>query len=375
MDKIRVLHVVRPSEGGIKNHLLSLIEGADRCRYEHMVACPYGRMAEAFEEMGAITFPLPLKGEMSPSSDMAAVKALISILKEHRVDIIHVHGSKAGVVGRLAAMIAGVPFVVMTVHNSIFYDHLPAWKTKIYAAAERFLAGRTKKIITVSEALRRELIFREKIGPEKLITVYNGIETDIFMGKKDRVYAESVLGIPSGKKIVGTVARLAPQKGVKFFIQAAALLAEKIDGLVFVVIGDGPLRHELEDEARKLKVADIIIFTGERKDVPGLMPGMDVFVLASVTEGLPLTILEAMVAGRPVVATRVGGIPEIIDEEVNGILVDPGDAMGLAAAVEAVLADKEKAERMGEYARSRVLGNFTACMMVNGIESVYAGIV
>ncbi|MCL5057638.1 MAG: glycosyltransferase family 4 protein [Actinobacteria bacterium] len=372
MGRIKVMHVIRPSQGGIRNHLLTLVGESDRNRFEHMVACPEG-MAGQFAQR-VKTYPLPLEGDISLAGDLAAAKKLFCLFRDCRVDIVHAHGSKAGLVGRPAALLAGVPAVVMTVHNSIFHHHLPGWKVSLFAASERFLAGYTARIIAVSEALRRELIDREGVRPERVVTVYNGIAPEAFCSGPDREYLERVTGIPAGRKLVGTVARLAPQKGLKYLLNAASLLSARGEELSFVIVGDGPLRKELEKEVSDLDLPGRVFFTGQRRDVDRLMPCFDVFVLPSVSEGLPLTILEAMAAGRPVVSTRVGGIPEVIEEGVSGLLVDPGDIEGLARAIAYIAGDEEIARRMGGQGRERVVKHFNSRKMAGDTDSIYNGL-
>jgi len=369
MGRIKVMHVIRPSQGGIRNHLITLVGESDRDRFEHMVACPED-MAGYFSQR-VKTYPMSLEGDISPAGDLAAAKKLFSFFRKCRVDIVHTHGSKAGLVGRPAALLAGVPAVVMTVHNSIFHHHLPGWKVSLFAASERFLAGYTARIIAVSEALRRELIDREGVSPERVVTVYNGIAPDAFCIGPDREYLERVTGIPAGRKVVGTVARLAPQKGLKYLLKAASRLSARGEGLSYVIVGDGPLRGELEKEVLDLNLSGRVFFTGQRLDVHRLMPCFDVFVLPSVSEGLPLTILEAMAAGRPVISTRVGGIPEVIEDGVNGLLVNPGDASGLARAIEYITGDEEISRRMGGQARERVVKHFNSRKMAGDTDSIY----
>ncbi|KJS68820.1 MAG: hypothetical protein JL50_03985 [Peptococcaceae bacterium BICA1-7] len=369
MGRIKVMHVIRPSQGGIRNHLLTLVGESDQKRYEHMVACPED-MADHFSKR-VKTFPLSLGGDISPAGDLAAVKKLITFFRGYRADIVHAHGSKAGLVGRPAALLAGVPAVVMTAHNSIFHQHLPGWKVSLFAASERFLAGYTTRIIAVSEALRRELIDREGVRPERVVTVYNGIVPEVFCARPDREYLERVTGAPAGRKVVGTVARLAPQKGLKYLLGAASRLTARGEDLNFVLVGDGPLRGELEKEVRDLNLSGRVFFTGQRMDVHRLMPCFDIFVLPSVSEGLPLTILEAMASGRPVISTRVGGIPEVIEDGVSGLLVNPGDAEGLARAIGFFAGDEEISRRMGGQARDRVIKNFSARKMAGDTDTIY----
>lgn len=365
------MHVVRPAAGGMKNHLLALTGASDRERFAHMVACPPGSLAESLAGRGVRTFCVPLKGELSPGEDLWAIKILASLFKTNGVDVVHAHGSKAGLVGRLAAKLAGVPAVVFTVHNSIFYEEWPRWKKGLFALSERVLAGFTDRIITVSNHLRGEIMSREKISPEKIVTIYNGIEPEEFNRVPDRNYLHEIAGIPAGKKIVGTVARLAPQKGVGGFIKAAAVVASDIKDAVFLVAGDGPLRAGLEKEAAAPGLTGRVFFIGERRDIDRIMPCLDLFVLASVTEGMPLAVLEAMAACRPVVATRVGGVPEIITDGVNGLLVKPGDVAGLAAAIRKLVGDREMSGALGKEGRKRVLRDFTVGNMARRTESLY----
>lgn len=372
---IRVMHVVRPVAGGIKNHLLDLIGASHGGRFRHMVACPPGSLADALTVRGIKTFGLPLEGELSPRRDLACVRLLVSLLKSCRVDVVHAHGYKAGLVGRIAAKAAGVPAVVLTVHGSILQDRRPTWKKHLFAVSERFLAGLSDRIITVSGELGREIADRKIASPEKLVTIYNGIAPERFNKPPDREYLQKATGIPAGKKIVGTVSRLAPQKGVGDFIKAAARLAGETKDTVFLVAGDGPLRSDLERKAAEMNLAGKIFFTGERQDIQMILPCLDVFVLASVTEGMPLTVLEALAAGRPVVATRVGGIPEAVSDGVNGLLVSPGDAQGMAAAILRLLEDPGASRKMGEEGRKRVAGDFTVDKMVGATEQVYMDLV
>lgn len=374
MDRIGVMHVIRPSEGGIRNHLLSLAGQSDRGRFEHMVACPEA-MTRHFADGGIKIFPLPLGGDVEPVKDLAAARLLHRLLRENRVNIVHVHGSKAGLVGRPAALLAGVPAVVMTVHNSVLHDHLPRWKVNMLVSSERILAFFTSQIIAVSEALRRELITRHRVGPDRVVTVYNGIAPEIFSAGTGREYLERLAGIPPGRVIVGTVARLAPQKGLQHLIRAASLLAAGNSKAVFVIVGDGPLREDLKSQVRMLNLEDRFFFTGQRQDVHRLMSCFDLFVLPSLTEGLPLTILEAMAAGRPVVATRVGGIPEVVEDGVSGLLVEPGDAGGLARAVAFLAGSGEVAQRMGRRGRIKVIEQFTTGKMVRETEKIYSRLI
>lgn len=370
MPRFKILHVIRPAKGGMKNHLLSLLYLADRNLFELAVACPPGSMTREISQLGIKVIPIPLKGEISPRSDWTTISTLVQILRREGITILHAHSSKAGLVGRVAAGLARTPVVFMTAHNSIFYEYWPAWKKSIFAASEWLLARHTHRILTVSEALREELLTTERLNPDQVLTIHNGIDLTPFRQGVERRAVLRSLGVPQLGQLVGTIARLAPQKGLTFFLQAAAILCRDYQ-VNFVVVGDGPLRQALEEERTALGLQRRFFFVGERQDIPQILSAMDIFVLPSVTEGLPLTILEAMAAGKPVVATRVGGIPEVVMDEKTGLLVPPQNPQALARAVATLLSNRNRAKEMGQHGQQRVLERFTNDIMVRKIEEQY----
>lgn len=375
MSKIRVLHVARPSDGGIKKHILTLIEYSDREIFDHMVACPPGAVTDTFKNRGIRTFTLPIKGSISVRPDIQAITILTCIIRENRLDIVHCHGYKAGLVGRAAALLAGVPAVV-TIHNSIIFSTRDSlWKRKIYTTGEKIMSCFTDRYIAVSGDLACEIAFCNGINPGKVTVIYNGINHHHFETTPDRQYLERTTGITPGDRVVGTVARLTPQKGVDDFIKAAAILTSRLSGVSFLVVGGGPLREVLERQSRDLNLAGKLFFTGERRDIDMIMPCLDVFVLASVSEGLPLALLEAMAAGRPVVATRVGGVPEVLSDGVNGILLNPGDVEGLAGAIGSLIMNREIWSKMALAGRNRLLEGFTNEKMISSTEKVYTDLI
>ncbi|MBM7855889.1 glycosyltransferase involved in cell wall biosynthesis [Desulfohalotomaculum tongense] len=370
MAKIKVLHLIRPAAGGMKKHLLDLVRLSDRSLYQVEAAVPHDCVfKQELRETGVNILSIPLKGDISPLWDWQAVWQLARYLKEQKVTILHSHGSKAALVGRMAALIANTPVVLFTVHNSIFYEEWPQWKKKLMAAAENILAKRTDKIITVSNQLRDQIIRLEKIPEEKIVTIYNGIDVSKIKCRVNKFKLFKTLGLPPLGRLVGVAARLAPQKGVEYFLKAASLLKEYQAN--FVVIGEGPLRRELMAEAKNLGLKNRVFFVGYRNDIERVLPGIDIFVLPSVTEGLPLTILEAMAAGRPVVASRVGGIPEVIENRQTGLLVEPKNPAELAKAIAGLLEDRQWAEEMGAAGRKLVKEKFTVEKMVGRTMNLY----
>lgn len=370
MKRFRVLHVIRPAAGGMRCHLLNLLRYTDRNLFEPGVAGPPGEMLAAAAELGAKVFPITLRGELDPLRDAWAVFQLSRVLRRERVSILHAHSAKAGLVGRLAAVCARTPVVFFTVHNSIFYAEWPEYKKGFFALAEKVLARRTYRIITVSEALRQELIAREGLKPGQVVTVYNGINPEEFQVAESREALRRRLGLPAEAPLVGIVTRLAPQKGLRYLIEAAALFPPE-ERLVFVVVGDGPLRAELQELAEKSGVGSHFVFTGVRRDVPLILGALDLLVLPSVTEGLGLILLEAMAASLPVVATAVGGVPEVVLDGETGVLVPPRDPAALAGAIAGLLRAPERARRLGAAGRERVARLFTVERMVGQISALY----
>lgn len=367
----RVMHVIRPAAGGMKNHLLSLLEYADRDRLQLYVSGP-PELLEAVRPGEVKVYPLPLSPEVNPLHDRVVISRLAALLRQEKIDLLHAHGSRAGIPGRLAALLAGTPLRFFTAHNSIFYSGWPAWKLSAMVLAERLLAACSQQVIAVSENLRRELLEREKLPPHKVVVIHNGIDPDRFMSERRCAVIEGDRGDRS--VVLGTVARLAPQKGLATLLRAFALLEEQLAGafdLRLVLVGDGPLLSELKTLARQLGIDRRVIFTGMRRDIPELLHSFDIFVLPSLTEGLPLTVLEAMAAGLPVVASRVGGIPEAVLDGQTGFLVPPGHEAALAGKLGHLVQQPEWRCRMGAAGRQRVLAEFTARSMVRKTERLY----
>lgn len=354
----------------MKRHLLTLLHYTDRTLFEPLVAGPPDELLAEIRAAGFRTFPVPLKGELDPIQDLRSVSLLVSLLRRERVTILHAHGAKAGLVGRLAGLWARTPILLVTVHNSIFAAEWPRWKKRVFAAAEAILARWTSRIITVSEALRQEIIKCEKLRPAQLVTIYNGIEPDLFCLRENREALRSHLGLPVNQPVVITVARLASQKGIRYLVEAAALFPPEHRPF-FLVVGDGPLRGELVRQAATLGVNKHLFFTGSRNDLPQLLNAADLLVLPSLTEGLGLVLLEAMAASLPVVATRVGGIPEVVVDGETGILVPPRDPAALAQAIEILLANPERARAMGAAGRERVRRFFTVEKMARSVMALY----
>ncbi|MHB1420032.1 MAG: glycosyltransferase family 4 protein [Bacillota bacterium] len=372
MGKINVMHVLRPAEGGMKDHVLALVRRHDSEKFNIIVGCPPSSgMQEPFRDLGVQTYPLDLPGEISPQRDFRLVQVLTAAFLELGIQIVHTHGMKAGFVGRLAAAKARVPVVVATVHNFLYGEKLPAWRKAVYTAAQRWLARGTDHFITVSQALAGDITRREGVPAGRVTTIYNGIDLSRFQMIIDYAKKKQELGLHVNAPVIGTVSRLIPEKGVACFLRAALIVKYFMPEVQFLIVGDGPQRHQLEEEARQLNLGHSVVFTGFRSDVPQILPLINVFVTPSLSEGLSIATLEAMAARRPVVASQVGGLPEIVIPGRTGLLVKPNDPEALADAVLCLMKSPRKALAYGTNAREMVEQDFRVETMVERTEGIY----
>ena len=298
------------------------------------------------------------------------------IMRKENIHIVHSQGGRAEFFARMAAKLAKIPKVVSTVAMPVEgYDVSPIRKAA-YVAFDRFTERFVDKFIVVSEALRRTLIERHKIPPEKVIRIYNGIELDKYdpeLYSREKVRKELRIGLD--EPLVGAIGRLVWQKGFPFFIRAASYVLRTIPNAKFLLVGDGPLRSELERMVSDLGMTEDFIFTGFREDIPEVLAALDVLVLSSLKEGLPMILLEGMAMAKPVVATQIEGISEVVEHGKTGILVPPEDPQALAEGIIALLRDEDKARRMGQAGRKRVEEKFSVDEMVRRTQGVYESMV
>lgn len=292
-----------------------------------------------------------LRSEIAPLDDRRALADLQACLKGF--DVVHTHSSKAGALGRLAAHRAGTARIVHTFHGFPFHQFQSWPRRAAYVQVERSVGRFTDVFLAVGPAVAAEAVTRRIAPPERVRTIGVGLAKALTApGPLDRAEARRVLGVPPGMQVVGTVGRLAFQKAPEDFVRALAGLHR---GDVYGVwIGDGPLRGKAERLARKLGLASRMLFTGERRDVEALLPGIDVFAMASRYEGLPCAIVEAMSAGLPVVATAVNAVPDVVVAGETGLLAPPGAPGVLGRAIAHMLDNPGFAARVGAAGRDRL---------------------
>jgi glycosyltransferase involved in cell wall biosynthesis len=302
------------------------------------------------------------------------VKDAIALLRRGRWDIVHTHSSKAGILGRIAARLAGVPHVVHTVHGWGFTPGQPAHLYRLYVALERLCARWCDTLVVVANVDREDGLAHGIGRPAQYRLVRSGIQIEVYRDvATTRAEARARLGIPASALVVGSVGRLSPQKAPLDLLEGFAALARERADAHLAIVGDGPLRDEVEARVAALGLAGRVHLPGLRRDVPELLRAFDVFALASRWEGLPRVFPQAMAAGLPIVATRVDGAADAIEDGATGRLVEVGDAAGLGCALIELAGDPDRRRAMGERGRARV-EEFSAARMARRLEGIYAAL-
>lgn len=374
----RVVRIItRLNIGGPAIHALLLTARLDRGRFEPLLVtgattADEGDMLPLAAQLGVRPYFIPELGRVvRPGQDLLALGRLVRLLRRLRPTIVHTHLAKAGALGRLAARLAGVPVVVHTYHGHVFHSYFSPLRTRAVLAAEQFLAGLTDCLVAVGERQRRELVgygFR----PRQLVAIPLGLDLERYLIPAPRGALRQELGVPPAAPLVGIVARLVPIKAHDDFLRAAARLLQARADVHFAIVGDGERRAALEALAEELGLAERVHFVGWRRDLPAVYADLDVVCLTSRNEGSPVALIEAMAAARPVVATAVGGVPEVVQDGVSGLLVPPRDPEALATAIAGLLAEPARAAALGRAARAAVYPRYSSQRLVRDMETLYA---
>lgn len=332
-----------------------------------------GDMSYYAAEHGVTPLIVPgLSRSLNPLRDLATIYRLYKLFRQHRPDIVHTHTAKAGFAGRWAAKLAGVPVIVHTFHGHVFAGYFSKRRTQMFILIERLTARISDTIITLTQGLRRELVDDYRITRKEHITVLPlGLDLQPFADTPRKHGAfRAAWSIPPEVPLVGIVGRFVPVKNHKLFLDAAARIHRDRPDVRFVLIGDGELRAEIEAHVDALGLRDVVTLTGWMRDTANAYADMDVFVISSVNEGTPVTVIEALANGCPVVATQVGGLTDLLDGGAFGTLVPSGDAAALADAIlQAVDAPPDTAE-----AQAAMLRRYGIESLVSDLGSLYRGL-
>ncbi|MDD2807003.1 MAG: glycosyltransferase family 4 protein [Patescibacteria group bacterium] len=373
MPKIsKILYIVTQSEwGGAQRYIFDLANEFKAKGYQ--VAIAAGGDEELFDKLkqqGIQTYQLKnLVREINPLKDIAAYFEIKKLLKNFAPDILHLNSSKAGVIGAMAGRHTGIKKIIYTVHGFVFNEPMSKLKKIIYVWAEKFSARYKNKLICVSEYDRQTGIQNKITNANKLITINNGIQKIDFNSTNE---ARLKLHLPENKIIVGTVANFYLTKGLSYLIDASKTVITDWPDILFVLVGDGRLRPSLENKISELGLKNSFILLGRQpSDFYKLLKAFDIYCSASVKEGLSYTILEAMQAGLPIVATKVGGIPEMIQDKSNGLMVPPADKQALAGAIIELIKNKNLAATLGRQAKIDFENKFSLDKMIFKTEKVY----
>lgn len=362
-NNVKVLQLI--SSGGYygaENMLLNLCASQESagCRNSlllfYNVHVPNVEFYERARRRGISVRMVHCKGR----ADMNAVRQIQDYIQEDAIDLVHTHGYKADLYGYVAAKRAGKPLVA-TCHNWVGGTAALG----IYNRLDRLVLKRFNAIAAVADAVRERLL-ASGIAPARIKTIANGVDVEAFE-RSQSVPAPEI----SGGKIIGVVARLDLQKGFEFLFSAVRELSRSFPGIKVVISGEGPDRQAIEQMIERDGLRNSVVLAGQQSDMPGVYAAMDVFVLPSLNEGLPMTVLEAMAASRPVIATRVGAVPRVVRDGETGLLVNPGDAAALRDAIARLLTDPDLCQRMSTQAHDWVQRNFTSEVMARQYRTMY----
>lgn len=366
-DRPSVFHLItRLLKGGAEAKTVETVLGLDRYAFTVGFGASYDPdQVDRLETAGVETKRFPLIRHYNPVTAVPAVATVARYLRRHDFDIVHTHSTEAGIVGRFAAAVAGVPHVVHTVHGVPFAEDRNDLLNRFVLACERRAAGYTDRIATNADTIAAAYLDRGIGRHEQYTTVYSGVDLSAFRE------ASPASDLPGGRPRVAMIGRLAEGKGFELLLEAAEQVC---DGDVSVcLVGDGPLYDSLAAGIDERGLGDSVFLLGYRDDVPRVLAASDVLALPSYREGTPRVITEAMASGLPVVATDIAGIPEQVADGESGYLIRPGDTAELTARLQELLADAELRERMGDRGRQRA-ERFSIEAMLEDVEELYEGL-
>jgi glycosyltransferase involved in cell wall biosynthesis len=381
--RTKILRVIaRLNMGGPALHVAYLTSGLRERGYDTTLVA--GSLARGEDSMAFVANAREVEviridelgREISPLRDLVATVKLARLIRRERPDILHTHTAKAGTVGRVAAILAGrrrPPIVVHTFHGHVLRGYFGPLRSRIFLLLERWLASRSTALVAVSPQVRDDLVALGVAPPERFVVIRLGIELGerVAGAQNGRAESRRYLGIGADRFAVGWIGRMTPVKRTDDVLVAFKRLRDEGVDAVLCMVGDGPDRPQLEQRAHELGIVRDTLFLGYQEDVAPYYAAFDALVLPSSNEGTPVSAIEALAAGRPVVATRVGGVPDVVVEGEDGFLVEPGATGDLADRLAQLARDPRLRERMGRAGRERVLPRYAVDRLVDDVDRLY----
>ncbi|MFA4889837.1 MAG: glycosyltransferase family 4 protein [Candidatus Omnitrophota bacterium] len=373
MPKVNLMFCLTKLElGGAQKQLLSLITRLDKTKFKvFLFTAKDGLLLADAQVINGLELTRShfLERPINPFKDVLALREIYRFIISHNIDIVHTHSSKAGILGRLAAKLAGVKIIIHTVHGWPFHDYQPFWQRKFLIWLECVMAKFTDRIITVSKWDLAKGLSYGIAKENKYSLVYCGVNQAEF--QQDGRGVRNEFGIGQADLLIGNISCFKPQKSPLDFIRLAYLVNQAMPEVKFILVGDGILRLKTERLIRKLHLQEKVILCGWRRDIPQVLSALDIFVLTSLWEGLPITALEAMAAAKPIVATDTGGVKEIINSGENGFLVPCKDMLQMAEKVILLLKYSGLRRKLGVNARASLRADFNLEYSTGKIENLY----
>lgn len=376
---IKIMRIIaRLNIGGPAIHVTLLTEKLTSPQYESIlvtgsIEAGEGDMLYYAEQHGVKPVMISqMARSLNPLHDFITLWQLYRLMRQHKPDVVHTHTAKAGFVGRWAAKLAGVPVIIHTFHGHAFHSYFSPAVTRVFIALEQLSARISDTIITLTQSLRRELAEDYHITRKERITVLPlGLDLEPFAKtpRKSGSFRDQ-WNIPADAPLIATAGRFVSVKNHALFLEAAALICQQRPDAHFVMIGDGELREQVEAKIAALNLQSCITLTGWQRDLRLAYSDMDVFVISSLNEGTPVTVIEALAAGCPVVTTAVGGLPDLLDGGAFGTLVPTKDAAAMAAAVVQVLETPPDTRS----AQAAMLDRYGIDRLVSDLDSLYRGL-
>lgn len=370
--RIRVLYIIENERyGGGERAFAQLINGLDKSRFEIFVACLASSSGSAPFISAIADAARVINLDLRRLVDPLNIFRLRGIIARNGINIVHSQGPRADFYARLAATFMGAVRLVSTVASPVEEYDSGALRRCVYKAMDRFLSSRVDKYIAVAEHIRRKLVDGRGMPQKKVARIYNGVDAGRYnYSPSATAQARGAYNIPAGRILAAAFCRLSSEKGLFTLLEAVAL--DTGGGIQYLIAGAGPLELELKAKAAALGILQRVIFAGFVPDPVRLICASDLVLLPSLREGFPVALLEGMAAGKPVVASRIEGIDESVEDGVSGLLVTPGDVAGLAAAINKIAADTEAAAVMGQHGRTAVLARFSETEMIKAHAKLYA---